>query len=185
MSDNDLIRRGDALAAIQLGDTVTKLQARIRAIPAVDADPVCTDCGGSGITYQTERRCACQTSIPAVHPTVNPLVWRSNGKGRVCADTPFGLYEVEHGRYGMRLLHGGAFMQDDLQGIDAAKAAAQADYDARILSVLDMQPTVSPDVAALVEAAEKVINSYWHSTDGVITGIYDLEAALARVKGVM
>lgn len=23
-------------------------------------DPVCTDCGGTGITYQTERRCACQ-----------------------------------------------------------------------------------------------------------------------------
>lgn len=24
-----------------------------------DEDPVCTDCGGSGITYQTERPCAC------------------------------------------------------------------------------------------------------------------------------
>ena len=54
----------------------------------------------------------------------------------------------------------------------------------------NMQPTVSPellattnDMAALLDAAEKVINSYWHSTDGVITGIYDLEAALARVKG--
>lgn len=58
--DDDLIRRGDALAAIQLGDTVTKMQARIRAIPYVDADPVCTGCGGTGVTYQTERRCACQ-----------------------------------------------------------------------------------------------------------------------------
>ena len=38
-------------------------------------------------------------------------------------------------------------------------------------------------LAALLDAAEKVINSYWHSTDGVITGIYDLESALARVKG--
>ena len=27
--------------------------------PAVN-DPECTDCGGTGITYQTERRCACQ-----------------------------------------------------------------------------------------------------------------------------
>ena len=44
-------------------------------------------------------------------------------------------------------------------------------------------PAAQPDVAALLGAAEKVINSYWHSTDGVITGIYDLEAALARVKG--
>ncbi len=23
-------------------------------------DPVCADCGGTGTTYQTERRCACQ-----------------------------------------------------------------------------------------------------------------------------
>ena len=60
MSDDDLIRRGDALEAIQLGETMTKLQARIAAIPAVDAEPVCTCCGGTGITYQTERRCACR-----------------------------------------------------------------------------------------------------------------------------
>jgi len=59
MSENDLIRRGDALEAIQLGETVTKLQSRIATIPAVDAEPVCTCCGGTGITYQTERRCAC------------------------------------------------------------------------------------------------------------------------------
>ena len=60
MSDDELIRRGDALSAIQLGDTVAKMQARIAAIPYVAADPVCTGCGGTGITYQTERRCACQ-----------------------------------------------------------------------------------------------------------------------------
>jgi hypothetical protein len=24
------------------------------------SDPVCTDCGGTGITFQTEKRCACQ-----------------------------------------------------------------------------------------------------------------------------
>lgn len=35
-------------------------------------DPECTDCGGTGITYQTERRCACQP----------PLTWR---------------YEIQHG----------------------------------------------------------------------------------------
>lgn len=52
-----------------------------------------------------------------------------------------------------------------------------------VAAIPAVQPTVSPDVAALVDAAEKVINSYWHSTDGVITGIYDLEAALVRVKG--
>lgn len=31
---DELIRRGDALAAVQLGDTVTRIQARIAALPA-------------------------------------------------------------------------------------------------------------------------------------------------------
>lgn len=34
------------------------------AEPQADDDPECTDCGGTGTTYQTERRCACQ---PAKH----------------------------------------------------------------------------------------------------------------------
>ena len=34
MGDNDLIRRSDALNAVRLGDTITKLQTRIAAIPA-------------------------------------------------------------------------------------------------------------------------------------------------------
>lgn len=38
---------------------------------------------------------------------------------------------------------------------------------------------------SLVEAAEKVRDSYWYSSDGIITGMHDLETALARVKGVM
>jgi hypothetical protein len=33
-------------------------------------------------------------------------------------------------------------------------------------------------LAQLVKAATKVHNSYWHSTDGVITGMYELEQAL-------
>jgi hypothetical protein len=31
---------------------------------APEDDPECTDCGGSGVTYQTERRCACQPPVP-------------------------------------------------------------------------------------------------------------------------
>lgn len=30
------------------------------AVEAPNDDPECTDCGGTGVTYQTERRCACQ-----------------------------------------------------------------------------------------------------------------------------
>ena len=28
-------------------------------------DPACTDCGGSGVTYQTERHCSCQPAPDA------------------------------------------------------------------------------------------------------------------------
>jgi hypothetical protein len=40
-------------------------------------------------------------------------------------------------------------------------------------------------LAALTSAATKVHDSYWNSTDGVITGMYDLERALglAELKG--
>ena len=43
MTNDDLIRRGDALAAITLGATVTNLQAAIAALPAVQpCDPAVT-----------------------------------------------------------------------------------------------------------------------------------------------
>lgn len=88
MSDNDLIRRGDALAAVQEWTYCCDAEDAIAALPAIDVDPVCTCCGGTGITYQTERRCACQgpdlTDPVAVHvnmlrgtiakPTVEQIV---------------------------------------------------------------------------------------------------------------
>ena len=54
------------------------------------------------------------------------------------------------------------------------------------------QPTVSPkqlaaqpdDVAALVEAAENVLDT-WYAFDSLTTGMHYLATALARVKGVM
>ena len=46
MSDDDMIRRGDALATVRLGDTVTALQARIAALPAVQPAPVAPDVAG-------------------------------------------------------------------------------------------------------------------------------------------
>lgn len=175
LRDNDLIRRGDALKALDWGDIYGR-----NAQDAINA-------------------------IPAVQPTVKPLVWKGDSI-RVTAKGMGKYYAC------MRMFHGqkGAGWEDDEgdwhPSLEAAKAAAQADYEARILSALttgkEVMPNddgnsnarpatspcvtagaVSPDAAALVDAAEKVINSYWNSTDGVITGIYDLETALARVKG--
>lgn len=67
---------------------------------------------------------------------------------------------------------------------------------ARILSALDMQPTVSPDVAALVEAVDAAFACRMIPKSSVSEGgankyseqvrVADqLRAALARVKGVM
>ena len=68
---------------------------------------------------------------------VKPLVWNVNGS--FAAHTPFGLYEIEiHGpRVHMLFAGGFASRYDDLE---AAKAAAQADYEARILSAIEAVP---------------------------------------------
>ena len=77
--------------------------------------------------------------------------------------------------------------QDDLIRRGDAKARFGERGLAFVRSGLDaipaVHPTVSPDVVALVEAAEKVRDSYWYSSDGIITGMHDLETAIARVKG--
>jgi hypothetical protein len=50
----------------------------------------------------------------------------------------------------------------------------------------DLPPPLSaamelPEVRALVDAARKVRDSYWYSSDGIIQGIYDLERTLAAL----
>ena len=43
-------------------------------------------------------------------------------------------------------------------------------------------PTQDERVRALVAAARKVNQSYWHASDGIISGIYELEAALRALE---
>lgn len=184
MSDDDLIRRGDALAAIQLGDTVTKLQARIRAIPYVDADPVCTGCGGTGVTYQTERRCACQgpdlTDPVTVHanmlrgtiakPTVEqiihlygrgafqPMIDASIAKALEKACLAVSEHadwpEDEHGRTEQVGLF--ARVINAIRAITPAENAAAPNLKRIGTGIYETQPT--PDHAAIREAWEK---AYW------------------------
>jgi hypothetical protein len=51
--------------------------------------------------------------------------------------------------------------------------------------VVDRIEELEVKLDQLVKAATKVHDSYWRSTDGVITGMYDLEQALrfAALKG--
>lgn len=122
MSDNDLIQKGDAALAVLQNFTET---AQLEAI----------------------------NTLPAVQPTVKPLEW----------------FEVEKYRYGGKYTSEGytiryieGFFLLDFAGngktvwrfptLEAAKAAAQADYEARILSALEWIQAVLPHATAKVQA---------------------------------
>jgi hypothetical protein len=62
--------------------------------------------------------------------------------------------------------------------LEAAQAAAQSDYEARILAALNLAR-----VEALVGASEMMVKAYREESDRVITAFYALENALAAMKG--
>ena len=117
---NDLIRREDALALF-------KLPYQLLAKFEVEA-------------------------LPAVTPKVKPLVW---GEDRDADSEDFGAFVARsptvHLRYIVRKVYGGGwkltgsvpFGQPTIDTLEAAKAAAQQDYEARILAALE--PVAAPD----------------------------------------
>lgn len=131
MSDDDLIRRGDALAACEPRgyDHAHHMQAKADCVAAI-------------------------TALPAVTPRVKPLVWECLAP-RVIEAPGFNC------RYQIRLATDGSIRWqgrymgswEDADSVDAAKAAAQADYEARIFAALDMQP--APDMERLIKDAER------------------------------
>lgn len=123
MSDDDLIRRGDALVIAQGMNNGWTAKAIARAIAA----------------------------LPAVTVGVKPLVWTrprklDEGGAAYDAHTTCGQYIATDtgwflvGRSGWLVA----------TSLETAKAAAQADYEARILAALEPQP--APDAAAIREA---------------------------------
>lgn len=83
---------------------------------------------------------------------VKPLEWRDNpdkGEGGLLADGIFGVvYHVQGDAWSLhRRMH-----WEEAEGTEAAKAAAQADYDRRILPALSPAPvTVSEAARVLLE----------------------------------
>ena len=117
MSDDDLIRRGDALAAVQEWTYCCDAEDAIAALPAVTVG-------------------------------VKPLVWfeaelPSRGGGKFTSEG-YTIRRIE----GLWLLDfaGNGKSKWRWVDLDAAKAAAQADYEARILAALE--PVAAPDPAA-------------------------------------
>lgn len=74
-----------------------------------------------------------------------------------------------------------------LPSLKEAKAAAQADYERRILSAIDMQP-VSPEVAAGAlldnrEALSQIVDDVAHSMGAGYGAGHAIKAALGAIKG--
>lgn len=184
MSD-DMIRRGDAIAA---------LEARASAKSA------------SGLVLPLDAAKNALRAIPAVQVGVKPLEWDTFSTECARAFTVAGRYEVFWGsRSGQVCL--------DMRGrttwhcgIEAAKAAAQADYEARIRPALTVQLgkevmpddqgnthsrlDTSPGVTAAALLADALHDMKAHigdqealPHDGQIKTLRKIDAALARLKG--
>jgi hypothetical protein len=174
--DNDLIRRGDAMQTAR--DAALD---KIRSAVYCHGEMTMTEVGSDADDVADAI-----AAIPAapVSVGVKALPWvNDNWHSRIRAKTTIGDYVVWWGYKGecatLRL-------KDDPvtehHSIEAAKAAAQADYAARILAALDVQP--APDVAriradALREAA-KVCMGRWaaHMESGAKT--YEMDYAEAK-----
>lgn len=70
-----------------------------------------------------------------IKKAINPLEWIKRNDGMFFAVAPpLGMYSIEDGRILVRLQ--GAVVANNLHTLDEAKSAAQADYEARIISAL-------------------------------------------------
>jgi hypothetical protein len=168
-NSDDLIRRGDALAASPYIS-----QKRINAIPAVAAS---------------------QTADPAVNAdcrqrvTVKPLVWEESNGCHNAITGLLGSYSVVDGQW----FDGEKWIE--CVDNDAAIAAADAHNEAAIRSTIDMRPDPrdAQTDAALVEAAERAERDLTDALKPDIPvvellrlmsgAVLDLRAALAAVNG--
>lgn len=80
-------------------------------------------------------------ALPAVQPKVKPLVWHEGDEPDEWESGPYYVWR-EFGRY--QLYHWSVVVGEPHKTAAAAKAAAQAGHEARILSALE--PSVQPDL---------------------------------------
>ena len=104
---------------------------------------------------------------PAVQPKVKPLVWHEGDEPDEWKSGPYDVWR-EFGRY--QLYHWSVVVGEPHKTASAAKAAAQADHEARILSALEPAAQPDPREAALRDIARQ------KKTDEMDTE-YDVEYA--------
>lgn len=120
---------------------------------------------------------------------VKPLVWIDLiGRVKCESFTHMGRYAIAQDGEWIALWVGAARIAGALPSIEAAKAAAQADYEARIMAALDVQPiTVHdaakvPEIAALIDALRSTLNFVENTENemGIILGSGDRARAAFR-----
>lgn len=150
--------------------------------------PMCRDCADSGPICPTQRLpcdmsahfdalSALTRSDPAVRDRVKPLEWGKTSYGTPEAISVVGVYRINSAMNGGFTVVFGGLRGRALSGPDgrtnfadegAAKIAAQADYEQRILSALE--PLTAPvrdrvaDEASMSDAARWVIENYGRDT---------------------
>ena len=155
----------------------------------------CAGCGISG--PDTDRRCDCATAVvvrgkegqwktgptweemrarradlapdPLRAVKVKSLVWEYHPAGAIAAQATGFAYIIDTRMKGRVYSIKGFNQQREFASMDAAKAAAQADYEARIRSALEPDPLADARVKALVEALKDWLELAEHCsiTDGV------------------
>ena len=134
--DSDLIRRGDVLAIVG---------------PMANSNSIIAAMAGQA-AYDAIR--AIPIAPQPVDVVVKPLVWRSSYGCLIANGVGIEYYAFTKGWN--TSLDGKTYSEESRE---AAKAAAQSDYESRILSALTIQPAdplSDPRVVALVEAATKI-----------------------------
>ena len=137
-----------------------------------------------------------RADLAAVQPAqvrVKPLVFNFLNLRRYAysAHSIVGYYEIHHEADLFSVWYSGSRIQHVIPTIDLAKAAAQADYEARIFAALETQPDPRDEVIkGLVDAVEDVMNGENRRMGQKFdanSGSFDLSvqsAALAAAKAV-
>ena len=130
---------------------------------------------------------------------VKPLEWKETTPGRYIAKAPFNLgqYVVDRHPGGKLIVWIAPGPDEDWQpvkSLDDAFAAAQADYEARILAALEPAPTPDAREKALREAAEVVkptgdrpcdCDSCYCSNSGDAQAVADWDSSEANYRRIL
>ena len=120
--------------------------------------------------------CALPAQPPAQGVRVKALLWREIGPYPSDVHEG-GIYRIYQWQMHWRVNH----VDGHFNTLTAAKAAAQADYTARILAAIEPAPLTVAD-AALVNAATMMVRAY-EGDHETIQGYYALKNALEAITG--